>query len=103
MPETPAPPRKNGENGDGDQVDSDSRESKNEGWQETAVILARISGIGWFVVGSIGAGIGAGWLLDRQFGTEPVLLLIGLLAGVIGAFVGMIRLLSAFGRQRTKR
>lgn len=73
------------------------------GWQETAVILARISGIGWYVVGSIGAGIGAGWWLDRQFGTEPILLLIGLLLGVIAAFTGMIRLLSAFGRQRTRR
>ncbi len=67
------------------------------------MLLARLSGIGWYVAGSIGAGIGAGWLLDRQFGTEPVLLLIGLLLGVIAAFVGMIRLLNAFGRQGTKR
>lgn len=77
--------------------------SGDSGWQENAALLARISGIGWFVAGSIGAGIGAGWWLDRQFGTEPVLLLIGLVIGVIGAFTGMIRLLSAFGRQRTRR
>jgi ATP synthase protein I len=67
------------------------------------MLLARISGIGWFVVGSIGAGVGVGWWLDRQFGTEPVLLLAGLLLGVIGAFAGMIRMLSAFGKQRTRR
>ncbi|MDA1298070.1 MAG: AtpZ/AtpI family protein [Chloroflexi bacterium] len=87
-----SPPKKGTGQGQGD-----------SGWQETAVILARISGIGWYVVGSIGAGIGAGWWLDRQFGTEPILLLIGLLLGVIAAFTGMIRLLSAFGRQRTRR
>ncbi|MDA0233292.1 MAG: AtpZ/AtpI family protein [Chloroflexi bacterium] len=87
-----SPPKKGTGQGQGD-----------SGWQETAVILARISGIGWYVVGSIGAGIGAAWCLDRQFGTEPILLLIGLLLGVIAAFTGMIRLLSAFGRQRTRR
>ncbi len=103
MPETPGPPRENGEDGNGDRDGSGQQRSNAESWQETAVLLARISGIGWYVVGSIGAGIGAGWLLDRQFGTEPVLLLLGLLLGVVAAFVGMIRLLSAFGRQRTKR
>ncbi len=100
MPETPGPPAKNGENGEGKEPGSRSQSGD---WQETAILLARISGIGWYVAGSIGAGIGAGWLLDRQFGTEPVLLLIGLLLGVIGAFAGMIRLLSAFGRRSTKR
>jgi hypothetical protein len=82
---------------------SDNGGACNGGWQENAALLARISGIGWFVVGSIGAGIGAGWLLDRQFGTEPVLILIGLLLGVIGAFAGMIRMLNAFGKQDKRR
>lgn len=100
MSETPGQPDKNGQGDKG--VDREKRGSSGD-WQETAVLLARISGIGWYVAGSIGAGIGAGWLLDRQFGTEPVLLLVGLFLGVVGAFVGMIRLLSAFGRQRTKR
>ncbi len=100
MPETNGLPDKNGEDGSA----NGHQGSRSGGeWQETAVLLARISGVGWFVAGSIGAGIGAGWLLDRQFGTEPVLLLVGLLLGVVGAFAGMIRLLSAFGRQRTKR
>lgn len=83
--------------------DGRERSAKSKGLQETAVLLARISGIGWFVAGSIGAGVVVGWWLDRQFDTEPVLLLVGLLLGVIAAFAGMIKLLSAFGRQRTKR
>lgn len=100
MSETPGPPDENGQDQKGEK-----RVNGRFGgdWQETAILLARISGIGWYVAGSIGAGIGAGWLLDRQFGTEPVLLLIGLLIGVVGAFVGMIRLLNAFGRQSSKR
>ncbi len=93
----PNPPGKKGDRKNHRDSPGDS------GWQENAALLARISGIGWFVSGSIGAGIGAGWLLDRQFGTEPVLLLIGLLLGVIGAFTGMIRMLNALGKQRTRR
>lgn len=98
-PPTGPPPVRPGKK----RTDQDRGGSGDSGWQENAVLLARISGIGWFVAGSIGAGIGAGWWLDGQFGTEPVLLLAGLVLGVIGAFTGMIRLLSAFGRQRTRR
>ena len=97
MSKAPGPAR------DKDEGDGRSDRKPAGDWQETAALLARISGVGWYVAGSIGAGIGAGWLLDRQFGTEPILLLVGLLLGVVAAFVGMIRLLNAFGRQSTKR
>lgn len=100
MSEAPDPQDRSGESGQGERR---GKPRSGADWQETALLLARISGIGWYVAGSIGAGVGAGWLLDRQFGTEPALLLTGLLLGVVAAFVGMIRLLSAFGRQRTKR
>lgn len=100
MPKSFGLPEKNGDDEEGDRQ---GKARSSGDWQETAVLLARISGIGWYVAGSIGAGVGAGWLLDRQFGTEPVILLIGLLLGVVAAFAGMIRLLSAFGSQRTKR
>ncbi len=94
MPESSDPNKKNGD---------DDAGKRPGGMQETAIILARLSGIGWYVAGSIGIGLGAGWLLDRQFGTEPVLLLVGLVLGVIAAFVGMIRLLNAFGHPTTRR
>ena len=98
MPETPEEP------GDSKQNQGrSSQASQDTALRETAILLARISGIGWYVAGSIAAGIGAGWLLDRQFGTEPILLLVGLVLGVLVAFTGMIRLLNAFGRQRSKR
>lgn len=65
-------------------------------------MLARISGIGWYVAGSIGAGTAVGWWLDKQFGTAPIILLAGLVLGVVAAFAGMIRLLNAIGKRRTK-
>lgn len=78
------------------------KESSQKALQETAILLARISGIGWYVVASIGAGTALGWWLDKQFGTDPILLLAGLVLGVIAAFTGMIRLLSALGKRRKK-
>ena len=69
-------------------------------WTDTAVLLARLSGIGWYVAACIGAGVGLGWFLDRQFDTGPALTLTGLALGVVAAFTGMIRLLSAFGRKK---
>ena len=79
-----------------------SKRSSNTGLQETAILLARISGIGWYVAGSIGAGTAVGWWLDKQFGTAPIILLAGLVLGVVAAFAGMIRLLNAISKRRTK-
>ena len=75
-------------------------ESPKTGSQETIILLARISGIGWYVAGSIGAGTAFGWWLDKQFDTTPVLLLTGLVLGVFAAFAGMIRMLNAIGKRR---
>ena len=97
MSERPDPEQEKGT--DGRQLSASSPGD----WQETALLLARISGIGWYVVGSIGAGVALGWVLDRQFSTEPVLLIVGLLLGVLAAFVGMVRLLSAVGKKRSER
>lgn len=62
----------------------------------TLILLTRMAGIGWFVAISIAGGALVGVWLDRQFGTQPALLLVGLAAGVIVAFLGMFRLLRWF-------
>lgn len=62
----------------------------------TLVLLTRMAGIGWFVAISIVGGALVGVWLDRQFGTQPALLLTGLVVGVIVAFFGMVRLLKWF-------
>ena len=94
MDERPEKPR---ENGTGERSD---KGASAKAWQETAVALARLSGIGWYVAASIGLGVAGGWFLDRQFDTRPVFILIGLGLGVLAAFTGMIRLLSQFGKKR---
>ena len=62
----------------------------------TLVILARMTGIGWYVAISIAGGALVGVWFDRLFGTDPALLLVGLAVGLIVAFLGMIRLLRWF-------
>jgi len=85
---TPEPPESQGENGS-------SPERAKSGWSATAVLLGKVSGIGWFVGSAIALGAYGGNWLDRQFDTAPVLTIVGLALGVLTAFVGMIRLLGA--------
>ncbi len=77
-----------------------SSEQTNSGWPATIALLGRVGGIGWFVGLAIALGAYGGYWLDRQFETAPVLTIIGLALGVLTAFVGMIRLLSAIRRGR---
>ncbi len=74
---------------------SSSTERVSSGWPATVVLLGRVGGIGWFVGITIALGAYGGYWLDRQFDTAPVLTIIGLALGVLTAFVGMFRLLSA--------
>lgn len=62
----------------------------------TLVLLTRMAGIGWYVAISIAGGALVGAWLDRQFGTQPALLLTGLAVGLAVAFLGMLRLLKWF-------
>ncbi len=93
MSSTPEPPKTTGENGS-------SQERAGSGWPATIVLLGRVGGIGWFVGMAIALGAYGGNWLDRQFDTAPVLTILGLALGVLTAFVGMIRLLSAIQRGR---
>ena len=54
---------------------------------------ARLIGIGWFFVVCIVGGLLGGVFLDRLTGTEPLLTMLGLLLGLITAFVGGYRML----------
>ncbi|MCI0849639.1 MAG: AtpZ/AtpI family protein [Chloroflexi bacterium] len=54
---------------------------------------ARLIGIGWFFVVCIVGGLLGGVFLDRLTGTEPLLTMLGLLLGLVTAFVGGYRML----------
>jgi F0F1-type ATP synthase assembly protein I len=53
----------------------------------------RLIGIGWYFAICIVAGVGGGVALDRWLGSTPWLTLLGLLTGLLLAFVGGYRLI----------
>jgi ATP synthase protein I len=51
----------------------------------------RFSALGLEMGICVGLGYGAGWWLDRRFGTQPYLMLLMILLGIAAAFRGLIR------------
>jgi F0F1-type ATP synthase assembly protein I len=59
-------------------------------------------GMGWFVSGSILLGVLGGRWIDEQLNTEPLLLVVGLIAGLFVAFYGIYRMLPGSGNNRSQ-
>jgi len=53
----------------------------------------RFIGVGWFIAISILLGVFGGLWLDNKFGTEPILVIVGLVLGVVVAFYGVYQML----------
>jgi len=53
----------------------------------------RFIGVGWFIGISILLGVLGGRWLDSKFGTEPILVIVGLIFGLVVAFYGVYRML----------
>jgi ATP synthase protein I len=53
----------------------------------------RLSGVGFFIGGSIALGVFAGLWADSKFNTKPILVIVGLLLGVAVAFYGVYQML----------
>jgi len=53
----------------------------------------RLTGVGFFIGGSIVLGVLAGLWLDRRFDTEPILVIVGLILGIAVAFYGVYHML----------
>jgi len=62
----------------------------------------KLLGMGWFVSGSILLGVLGGRWIDGQLGTEPLLLVIGLIVGLFVAFYGIYRTLSGNGNNQSQ-
>ena len=52
-----------------------------------------LTGIGFFIAGSIILGVLGGLWLDNKFNTKPILVIVGLVLGVIVAFYGTYRMI----------
>ena len=53
----------------------------------------KLVGVGWYIGGSILLGILAGRWLDSKFSTQPLLVIVGLILGLLIAFYGVYRML----------
>ncbi len=55
--------------------------------------ILRLLGFGWYFATSLAVGLVGGYFLDRWLGTEPWLVLVGLLLGTVAGFYGMFKML----------
>lgn len=62
----------------------------------------KLIGIGWFVSACIVLGVIAGHWLDGKLNSGPLLLIVGLLSGIGGAFYGVYRMLPRITNNRDK-
>jgi len=60
------------------------------------VAALRLVGVGFFIGGSIFLGVFVGLWLDSRLNTEPILVIVGLILGIIVAFYGVYRMLLPF-------
>ncbi len=66
-------------------------------------VALRLSGVGFFIGGSILLGVLAGFWLDSKLNTSPVLVLAGLFLGLIVAFYGVYQMvLPLMGNKQNK-
>ncbi|MFC1932670.1 AtpZ/AtpI family protein [Chloroflexota bacterium] len=63
----------------------------------------RLVGVGWYVGACIVLGVLGGLWLDNKFNTNPILVIVGLILGVIVAFYGVYRMiLPNINKKRSK-
>jgi F0F1-type ATP synthase assembly protein I len=66
-------------------------------------VALRLTGVGFFVGGSILLGVLTGLWLDSKLNTSPVLVLVGLFLGLIVAFYGVYQMvLPLMGNKQNK-
>lgn len=59
-------------------------------------VALRVTGVGFYVGGSIVLGVFAGLWLDSKLNTAPILVIVGLLLGLVVAFYGVWKMLLPF-------
>lgn len=66
------------------------------------IAVLRLTGVGFFIGGSILLGVLGGLWLDNKFGTNPILVIVGLILGLIVAFYGIYRMLLPLVKNQDK-
>jgi ATP synthase protein I len=66
-------------------------------------VVLRLTGVGFFIGGSILLGVLAGLWLDSKLNTSPILVMVGLFLGLIVAFYGVYQMvLPLMGDKQSK-
>lgn len=67
------------------------------------VAALRLVGVGFFIGGSIMLGVVVGLWLDSKLNTSPILVIVGLVLGIVVAFLGVYQmLLPLIGNKQNK-
>ena len=66
------------------------------------IAALRLTGVGFFIGGSILLGVLGGLWLDNKFDTKPILVIVGLILGLIVAFYGVYQMLLPLVRNQDK-
>lgn len=81
----------------------DGRERSAEKVVSALRAAAIVSGIGFTMAVSVALGALGGAWLDRRWGTEPWLTVVGFLLGSIGGFLEMLRLVALAGKDKGRQ
>ena len=61
---------------------------------KTITLVVKFIGIGWYIAICIGLGALLGTWADTKLSLDPLLTILGILIGILTAFLGMYRMLS---------
>ena len=86
--------------------DQSKRDDDSEGRSPLAKAMADAGPfleLGWVFVAATGAGVLAGWWLDKKFATTPWLLVAGSLLGIAVGFVNLIQTTLRMNQDKDQR
>ena len=75
---------------------SDENRSAHGSWSEVALLLGKVSGMGWFLAACVALGTFGGYRLGEWLGIAPWFTIGGLLLGLAVAVVGIYRIVKVF-------
>jgi len=67
------------------------------------MVALRLTGMGFFIGGSIVLGVFAGRWLDNKLNSEPILAIVGLIVGIVVAFYGIYRMILPLTRNKQNK
>jgi len=67
------------------------------------LVALGLTGVGFFIAGSIILGVVAGHWLDSKLSSEPIWTIVGLILGIVVAFYGVYRMILPLTRNKRNK